>query len=226
LIPHYYNSARVLRVRGADGEQRDVPVNQQYQPTNPKTQQPETDDNGQPVMAMHDLTAGKYDLTVTAGPSYTTRRQETADQMMQLIQSFPQAAPVVGDLFVKNLDWPGADEIAERLKALVPQPQQGLPPQVQQMIAEGKAQIDKLTQENNQLRASQQAAFAKVQQAEMDSQRKAATSQTDNAVKASTAQAQLEIQGYDAETRRIVALASAVTAITPPPITPADAPRT
>jgi hypothetical protein len=260
LIPHYYNSARILRVRGPEGDQRDVPVNQSYQQTDPETQRPlmipqggsapvpmpqgaqvmphpmQPDQSvvvgpdqqlmGVPVMALHDLTAGKYDLTVTAGPSYTTRRQEAADQMMQLIQAFPQAAQVAGDLLVKNLDWPGADELAKRLKTLVPQPQQGLPPEVQQMIEQGKQTIAQLTQENQQLKTSQQAALAKVQQAEMDSQRKAATTQQDNTLRASTAQAQLDIEGYDAETRRIAALAAAATAIIPPPITNADAPRT
>lgn len=215
LVPHYYSTARILRVRGQEGEQREVQVNQPYPKVDPKTQEPVTDDLGQPVMAMHDLTAGKYDLTVTAGPSYTTRRQETADQMMQLIQAFPQAAAVVGDLIAKNLDWPGADEIADRLKALQPQPQQGIPPELQQLIEAGKQQIAQLSQENQQLKASQAASLAKVQQADVADQRKTAVSQQ-----------QMEIQGYDAETRRISALASAVTAITPPPITPADAPQT
>jgi hypothetical protein len=73
---------------------------------------------------------------VEAGPSFTTRREEAANQMIELIRAFPEAAPVLGDLLAKNLDWPGADEIAERLKAL-------LPPQLQagaQAAAAGPAQ--------------------------------------------------------------------------------------
>lgn len=180
---------------------------------------------GEAVMAMHDLTVGKYDLTVSTGPGYTTRRQEAAAQMMELVKAFPQAAPVIGDILVKNLEWDGADEIAERLKAMVPQPNQGLPPEVQQMIEQGKQQIAQLTQENQQLKSSNQAAMAKVQQAEMDSQRKAATTQQANATQAQTSQATLDIQGYDAETRRLAAMASAIKAVTPPPITNADAPQ-
>jgi hypothetical protein len=75
---------------------------------------------GDPNLPLYDLAVGKYDLTVEAGPSFTTRREEAANQMIQLIQAFPQAAPVLGDLLAKNLDWPGADEIAERLKTLLP----------------------------------------------------------------------------------------------------------
>ena len=75
---------------------------------------------------IYDLTAGKYDLVVQAGPSYTTKRQEAADQMMTLLQAFPQAAPVIGDLVAQNLDWPGADEIAARLRMLLPATLQSL----------------------------------------------------------------------------------------------------
>lgn len=84
---------------------------------------PQTPDGTEGVF---DLTVGKYDLVVDVGPSYTTRRAEAADQMMQLIKAFPQAAPVIGDLVAKNLDWPGAQEIADRLhKMLPPQLQTG-----------------------------------------------------------------------------------------------------
>jgi outer membrane murein-binding lipoprotein Lpp len=188
---------------------------------------------GVPIMAFHDIAAGKYDLTVSSGPGYTTRRAEAAAEQMELIKAFPEAAPVIGDILVKNLDWDNAEEIADRMKALMPQPQQGLPPQVQQLMEAGQQkiqqlseQVQQLTAKNNQLQADKSAALAKVQQAELDSQRKASTSQQDNAIKLGTAQAQLDIEGYDAETRRIAAMAAAVSAITPPPITNADAPQT
>jgi hypothetical protein len=77
------------------------------------------------VPKVYDLSLGKYDLTVEAGPSFTTRREEAANQMIELIRVFPQAAPVIGDLLAKNLDWPGADDIAQRLKALLPPQLQG-----------------------------------------------------------------------------------------------------
>ena len=54
------------------------------------------------------------------GPSFTTRREEAANQMIELIRAFPAAAPVLGDQLAKNLDWPGADIIAQRLAALIP----------------------------------------------------------------------------------------------------------
>jgi hypothetical protein len=74
-----------------------------------------------------DLTVGKYDLTVEAGPSFTTRREEAAQQMITLAQADPTILPVIGDLLVKNLDWPGAQEIADRLAQMRQQQQQPKP---------------------------------------------------------------------------------------------------
>jgi murein DD-endopeptidase MepM/ murein hydrolase activator NlpD len=72
------------------------------------------------LLHVYDLSRGKYDLTVETGPSFTTRREEAASQMTELIRAYPAAAPVLGDLLAKNLDWPDADEIAKRLQALLP----------------------------------------------------------------------------------------------------------
>jgi len=180
LIPHYYRTARIVRVRGEDGSERKVQINKAFPKSDPKTGQPVTEPqlglDGQPardaagaplmkaVMAIHDLTVGKYDVTVSAGPSFTTRRQEAAEQMMELIRVFPQAAPLLGDLLAKKLDWPGADEIAERLKKVLPPnvlgEDGGLPPQIKEFIEQGKQMIEllqgtvkKLEAENAALKA-------------------------------------------------------------------------
>jgi hypothetical protein len=153
-----------------------------------------------PMSRVYDLAKGKYDLTVDTGPSFTTRREEAATQMTELIRAFPQAAPVLGDLLAKNLDWPGADEIAERLKMLLPAPAKGgLPPQAQKILDEGKALIQKLEDENGRLKADLEAA------------------RTDRAVEAARVQLdgrkievdrqKLSVEQYEAETRRMEAVA-------------------
>ena len=68
----------------------------------------------------NDLGQGAYDVRVKIGPAYATRRAEAADAMLQFIQAVPQAASVAGDLVARNMDWPGADEIADRLKRTLP----------------------------------------------------------------------------------------------------------
>lgn len=151
LIPKIYNEERIVRVIGEDGTNDMVKINAEYQ-----------DKKGQ--TKIHRLDAGKYDLIVKSGPSFTTRREEAAAQMMELLRAFPQAAPVIGDLVAKNLDWPGADDIAKRLKAMLPPALQDneedeIPPQVKMMIEQGKQQIEQMTiaiqqmqQENAQLK--------------------------------------------------------------------------
>ena len=172
LIPHVYDAPRIVRVIGEDGSQTPQAVNQQApvidkETGEPKTQ-PQLGPNGQPVqgpdgqpmmeavMAIHDLTVGKYDLTVSTGPSFTTQRQETAEQMMMLIQAYPDAAPLIGDILVKSLDWKGADEIAERLKKMLPAQVSGapaIPPEVQKLVEEGKQRLQEQAQEIEGLKA-------------------------------------------------------------------------
>jgi hypothetical protein len=150
LIPHVYTNERVIRVIGEDGSQRAQKVNtKEPVPATDKKGNPQVDEHGNPVLRMYDLTAGKYDLTVTTGPSFTTRREEAAAQMTEMIRALPAAAPVLGKHLAKNLDWPGADEIAEELEAMS-QPQ--IPPELQQAIEGGKQEIERLKEENLKLK--------------------------------------------------------------------------
>jgi hypothetical protein len=185
VIPKVYTGERIMRLLGEDGTVENRPVNQQYQKKDENGQplmEPVQDEHGnevmQAVMAMHDLSVGKYDVSVKSGPSFTSRREEAAAQMTEFVRSFPQAAPVIGDLLASYLDWPGADEIAKRLKSINPvlqaQEQPQIPPELQQQIEQGKQMIEQLTQENEALKSDQQADMAKLTQqgelkkAEMD----------------------------------------------------------
>lgn len=122
LIPNVYSERRMLRILGEDGTPSDVPMKQPVMITRqgymPKQQAEQQQLEG--AEHIFDLSVGKYDLTVSAGPSFNSRREEAAIQMDGFIKSFPQAAPIIGDLLAKNLDWPGAEEIAERLKSINP----------------------------------------------------------------------------------------------------------
>jgi hypothetical protein len=69
---------------------------------------------------LNDLSIGTYDVTVTVGPSFTTQRTEANQSMKEFIQYYPAAAPVIGDLYAKSMDWPGAEEVSQRLEFLLP----------------------------------------------------------------------------------------------------------
>lgn len=142
LIPKVYSTPRILRILGEDGKTAMVPVNQ---PTPEGVEQSE----GAEVARVFDIRVGRYDVVVQAGPSFTSRREEAATQMIELVRAFPDAAPVIGDLLAKNLDWPGADEIAKRLEAMLPpnirgEGQGGLPPEIQQQVQQMAEAIDVL----------------------------------------------------------------------------------
>ena len=107
LIPTYYDTQRVIRLRGEDDSVNFVEVNK-----------PILTPDGMSIQ--NDLTRGKYDVRVGVGPSFRTRRVEAASSMVELARVFPQILQVAGDLVAKNLDWPGADELAERLKKILP----------------------------------------------------------------------------------------------------------
>lgn len=112
MIPHYYDASRIVRVMGEDDAIKPVEINQVT------TQQ---NDEGQAVeKIVNDLSVGEYDITVRAGPSYDTLRQEAAESMIELGGKWPRLMEVAGDKVVKAMDWPDADGIAERIAKTIP----------------------------------------------------------------------------------------------------------
>lgn len=126
LIPHVYGKERIVRIMGVDKKPQTVPVNQ---PITGPDGQPQMKDDGTPQI--YNLALGKYDLTVSTGPSFQTQREEAMYGMTELVRAFPQSAPIVAPEMAKNADWPNAEEMAEKLKKL--DPTNGPPPIVQQM---------------------------------------------------------------------------------------------
>jgi uncharacterized protein with GYD domain len=110
LIPKIYDTQRIARIIGEDGETKMVKINpEQPQPVNKIV-----DQNGIVIEKIYNPGVGKYDVVATTGPGYATKRQAALEAMAQLLQGNPQLWTVAGDLFVKNMDWPGAQEMAKR----------------------------------------------------------------------------------------------------------------
>lgn len=199
LIPKVYSGERVIRVIGEDESNEMVPINQPLPPEYIQKMQQKAQDQAREVVQIYDLANGKYDVTVQAGPSYTTKRQESAEQMMNFLQAFPQAAPMVGDLMAKNLDWPGADDIAKRLKAM-------LPPQLQD---DGNPQVAALMQQIQQMDGHAKQAVGQLQQQlQQVSQQLEAEKQKNmqGMAKLQIDARKADIDGYAAETDRIQAV--------------------
>jgi hypothetical protein len=196
LIPKVYNRPRIVRVMGEDGTQRGVAINQETQATDNKGQ-PIQGKDGQPMMRVYDLAAGKYDLTVTTGPSFTTRREEAAYQITEAMRAMPDSAPILMKHLAKNLDWPGADEIAKELEG-----QGSLPPEIKQAIEDGKQKIAQLEEENAKLKQAQAAKIQEIQTDAALQQREAEIdAQTEIAIAHIKAAAQKQIEAFKAKTQ-------------------------
>ncbi len=115
LIPKIYDTQRIARIIGMDGETSTVRID----PMQAEPVRRIMDEAGVVIEKIYNPSVGKYDVAVTTGPSYATKRQEAMDAMGQILQANPQLWGVAGDLFVKNMDWPGAQEIAKRLQKMI-----------------------------------------------------------------------------------------------------------
>lgn len=136
-LPKVYDTPRAVRVLGRDGGEKWVRLYEQTQ-------------DGR---VLNDLSAGQYDVTVSTGPAYDTMRMEFVDALTQLGQGNPAIAASVPDLIVGALDFPKADEAAERLKLMLPPPiqqamQQGaqMPPEMAQAMAQAQGMMQQAQQ--------------------------------------------------------------------------------
>ena len=115
LIPKIYDTERIARVIGEDGESKMVKIN----PGQPEPVRKIQNQDGVVLDKIYNPSIGKYDVMVVTGPSYTTKRQEALESMAQLLQANPELWRVAGDLFVKNMDWPGAQQLAKRFEKTI-----------------------------------------------------------------------------------------------------------
>ena len=129
----------MLRIIGADGKGELVTLNQRN-----------FNEEKQVYEVLNDVTVGEYDIVMETGPGYSSKRQEAVENMMTLLPADPNLMAQAGDLIFRNMDFPGADIIADRLAAANPLAQidekSEIPPQVQMQLAASKQQIMQLQQ--------------------------------------------------------------------------------
>jgi hypothetical protein len=148
LIPKIYDTARVMQITGMDEQQRTVMVysGQANLPA-------ETMGIAPPgVEGIFDVGMGKYDVTVSVGPSFQTKREAGVEALVQFVQAYPNVFPMIGDLIADNMDWPGAKQVAARLKRMLPPQLQDtvdasqIPEPVRAKMQQIEAQLQQVTQ--------------------------------------------------------------------------------
>lgn len=113
MIPRVYDTPRVVRVLGPDGGEKWKQLYQQV--TDPR--------NGQTI-TLNDLSKGKYDVTITVGPSFATQRMEAVDAFTTLLgQMGPGLPPPIASLMaysaIKNMDLPGMDDVDSAFRQIL-----------------------------------------------------------------------------------------------------------
>jgi hypothetical protein len=137
LIPKIFDTQRVLRIIGVDGKPDMITIN-------------DIQATGE---VLNNVTVGQYDVVMDTGPGYNSKRQQAIEAMLPLMGN-QEVFQVAGDLMFRNMDFPGADIIADRLAAMNPLAQidekSDIPPKVQMMLM----QLQKTVQDQqNQMAA-------------------------------------------------------------------------
>jgi hypothetical protein len=148
LVPRIYDTQRQEMILGEDGGQKEITINQEVM-----------DEASGTKVIINDLSLGKYTVRVSVGPHYNTQRQETAATLTELAGAIPMVGQVGADLIISNLDFKGADELAERLRKLLPpevagddgEPTEPKPPTPEEMVAQIEAQGKEIENQGKQL---------------------------------------------------------------------------
>jgi hypothetical protein len=179
IIPRVYDTERIIRLRGVDGSTDTVTINQVV--PDPENEEEE--------IVINDLNFGKYTVIMSSGATYETKREESATQIMSLMQANPAVAEVGSDLLVKNLDFSESDVLAERLEKTIP-------PHL--LSKEKQEELAKDTPKP-QPSAEQIQAQAEAQKTEMDMQMKTMELESKERVEAS----KIELEALKLETAKV-----------------------
>ena len=189
MIPKIYDTQRIARIIGEDGETKMVKIN----PEQPQSVNKIMDEQGVVIEKIYNPGVGTYDVVATTGPGYATKRQEALEAMAQLLQGNPQLWAVAGDLFVKNMDWPGAQEMSKRFaKTIDPK-----------LLGDGE--------DNPALAAAQQQMEAMGQEMEQMHQMLTNVGKSIEVQEQRRKDYEAEIKAYQAETQRISAVQAGMT---------------
>jgi len=188
--PKIYDTQRIARIIGEDGKSKMVKINPNQQEPVRKV----VDEQGVVVDKFYNLGVGKYDVRVITGPGYATKRQEALEAMAQLLQANPELWRVAGDLFVKNMDWPGAQELAKRFAKTI-DPQILADSEENPALQAAQKQIEEMAAQMQQMGAMLQQVNQSMEAQKLSIDR----------FKAET---DAEVKSYEAETRRLQAVAA------------------
>ena len=147
LIQLIYNEpGRILRIIGDEDVQQMIVLGKSEEDL------PDQEIKDQPDFAgIFDLSMGLYDVSADVGHAFSTQREAAFDAIGQVFQSSPELMQLLGDIWLKNADFPGSQEMSKRIKNMIPPQALGkkpqIPPEVQQQMEQFQEQMKGLVQE-------------------------------------------------------------------------------
>lgn len=203
LIPKIYDTERVVRILGEDGNEDKAHIDPKQPQAYAKTD--ERDPTTGAIKEIYNPSVGRYDVIVTVGPSYGTKRQEAFQALTEMSSRNPKLIDVAGDIIMRAADFPMAEQLAERLEKTLPPgladkdenaEQQVQTPEGPLSIAEAGQAITMLHQQTQQM---QQALQDKDKQGQDIKQQELAIKDKE-----------ADTKQYQAETQRMTAVAPAI----------------
>lgn len=141
-VPLIYDTERQVEILGEDEKQKVVTINKEY-----------TDESGKTLH--YRVKDAKMSYVVTMAQAFDSKRMESFDTMQQVLSTSPNLLPMVGDIFFRNSDLAGADQLAERFHKMLPpqlQDQENpLPPEAQAQVAQAQQQAQLMQGEMQKL---------------------------------------------------------------------------
>jgi hypothetical protein len=112
IYPKLYDTKRILHVEGEDDSKKIINIDPDQVEAIKKLKK-ETDTAEEIIFNPN---VGEYEVVSDPGPNYATQRQQAWDAMTQIIAQNKELTAIMGDLALKNGDFAGAQEMAERVK--------------------------------------------------------------------------------------------------------------
>lgn len=116
LCPIIYDTPRLMKLQQDSGEDFDLEID----PNAKQVVQTIMDERGEVIKRILNPNIGEFDVQSDVGPAIGTRREETVRSLTLLLTQNPELTSIIGDLLLSAMDFPQAQEAAQRLKRMVP----------------------------------------------------------------------------------------------------------
>jgi hypothetical protein len=113
MAPEVYDTPRLIRISNADMSQSEVNVDPAAQVAHAEAKKQDEENTTEVTW---NPKVGRYEVEAEAGPSYQTQREWAAESLGQILAQNKDLWQVIGDFYAQNLDFPGAEEMAERIR--------------------------------------------------------------------------------------------------------------